>query len=47
MFEDVSDLKEMSPYDAFNTFFEQLTDREMNDAESELFREILSEIVED
>ena len=37
----------MSPYDAFDTFFEQLTDRKMNDAESELFREILSEVGEE
>ena len=47
MLEDVSELKEMSPYDAFDTFFEQLTDRKMNDAESELFREILSEVGEE
>ena len=47
MLEDVGELKEMSPYDAFDTFFEQLTDRKMNDAESELFREILSEVGEE
>ena len=47
MLEDVGELKQMSPYDAFDTFFEQLTDRKMNDAESELFREILSEVGEE
>lgn len=47
MLEDAEELKEMSPYDAFNIFFEKLTDRKMNDAESELFREILSEVGEE
>lgn len=46
MLDDVEELKDMSPYDAFNTFFKQLKDREMNEAESELFREILSEVGE-
>lgn len=44
MLDDVEELKEMSPFDAFNTFFEQLTDRRMNEAESELLREIISEV---
>ena len=47
MLDDVEELKEMSPFDSFNTFFEQLNDRKMDENESELFREILSEVIKE
>ena len=47
MLDDVEELKEMSPFDSFNTFFEQLNDRKMDENESELFRKILSEVIKE
>ena len=47
MLDDVEELKGMSPFDSFNTFFEQLNDRKMDENESELFREILSEVIKE
>lgn len=44
--EEVPDLKEMSPLDAFGTFFQETAGREMNEEEADLLREILQEISE-
>lgn len=44
--EDVADFKELTPYEAFGTFFKEVSGREMDEKEDMLIREIIDKVME-